>query len=82
MRYKVTLLLLLLLFRSMRNCEPVGFVGYLFDLARAINHAFVHLKVKDTEQHLAEARMLMFESARVVLNNGMKLLGLVPVERM
>jgi len=68
--------------RSLRGCEPVGFVGYLFDLARAINHAFVHLKVKDAEQHVAEARMLMFESARVALNNGMKLLGLVPVERM
>jgi len=28
------------------------------------------------------ARLALYESARIVLNNGMKLLGLTPVERM
>lgn len=28
------------------------------------------------------ARMLLFDSARVVLGNGLRMLGLVPVERM
>jgi arginyl-tRNA synthetase len=51
-------------------------------LARTINSAFVQLQVKGSEQKLAEARLVLFESGRIVLNTGMKLLGLQPVERM
>jgi arginyl-tRNA synthetase len=54
-------------------------------LAHAISAAHGALRVLDLkpeEKELAQARLLMFWSARIVLNSGMKLLGLSPVEKM
>lgn len=34
-----------------------------------------------SEKELMKARMALYDAARVVLNNGMRLLGLSPVER-
>ena len=39
------------------------------------------LQVVGSEHELMKARMALYEAARQVLNNGMKLLGLSPVER-
>jgi arginyl-tRNA synthetase len=71
-----------LLLSILNNEQPVTLVNYLFKLSRAVNSAFVQLQVKGSEQAVAEARMLLFEAARIVLRNGIELLGLVPVERM
>jgi arginyl-tRNA synthetase len=62
--------------------EPSTLVTYLFELAAAISLAHQHLRVKDQEPNLAKARKLLFYSARVVLANGLTLLGLTPEERM
>lgn len=62
--------------------EPVMLLCYLFDLARSINSAVVVLKVKDQEEKLAQARQLLFEAARITLHNGLRMLGLMPLDRM
>eukprot|EP00026_Physarum_polycephalum_P005259 Phypoly_transcript_05290.p1 GENE.Phypoly_transcript_05290~~Phypoly_transcript_05290.p1 ORF type:complete len:602 (+),score=148.51 Phypoly_transcript_05290:124-1929(+) len=62
--------------------EPVTIVSYLFDLGHQISSAHGVLRVKGEEQKLAEARLALFYTARITLGNGLRLLGLKPLERM
>jgi len=65
--------------------EPCIVVTYLMTLAHAISSAHEKLHVislPPEERQLAEARLFMFWCSRVTLGNGMRLLGLNPVERM
>jgi len=62
--------------------EPCTLVTYLMDLCHSISSALNVLWVLGREQHLAEARMLLFWAARVTLGNGLSILGLRPLERM
>jgi hypothetical protein len=39
------------------------------------------LRIVGSEKELMKARMALYDAARIVLNNGMRLLGLSPVER-
>ena len=52
------------------------------DLAKAIATAHISLRVKNSEKNLAEARLLLFWAAKVVLASGLKILGLTPIEAM
>lgn len=54
----------------------------LFFFSNAINKAFNSLKVKDELPDVASQRLLLFHVARNVLAQGMKLLGLIPLEKM
>lgn len=47
-----------------------------------INRAFKVLKVKDQEPEVASQRLLIFTTARQVLEQGMKILGLQPLIKM
>lgn len=62
--------------------EPCTIVQYLFQLSHAISSANNHLRVKDVSPELAKARMSLFWAAKTTLANGMRLLGITPVERM
>ncbi|KAG0283708.1 Arginyl-tRNA synthetase [Linnemannia gamsii] len=71
---------------ALHTLEPSTIVNYLFGLSHAISSANQVLQVKavaekgDTE--LAEARFLLLWCAKVVLGDGMRILGLEPLERM
>jgi len=65
-----------------KQAEPCTLVTYLMDLCHAISSAHSVLWVLGREHALAEARMLLFWAARVTLDNGLKILGLRPLERM
>jgi len=65
-----------------KSLEPCGIVSYLFDLAHAISLAHGALWIKGQQPEIQKARMLLFDSARMVLGNGLRMLGLIPVERM
>ncbi|KAJ1718404.1 arginyl-tRNA synthetase, partial [Coemansia biformis] len=67
---------------AINTLEPCSIVQYLFKLSHAISSAWDSLKVLDQPEELAEARLLMYWSARVVLGNALTLLGLEPLERM
>ncbi|KAF9939375.1 Arginyl-tRNA synthetase [Mortierella alpina] len=71
---------------TLQTFEPSMIVNYLFGLSHAISSANQILQVKTAaemgQQDLAEARMLLLWAARVTLGNGMKVLGLEPLERM
>eukprot|EP00029_Vermamoeba_vermiformis_P006564 TRINITY_DN2607_c0_g1_i1.p1 TRINITY_DN2607_c0_g1~~TRINITY_DN2607_c0_g1_i1.p1 ORF type:complete len:590 (+),score=236.05 TRINITY_DN2607_c0_g1_i1:461-2230(+) len=66
----------------LKNLEPSTLVTYLFELSATISAAHQHLYVKGQEQKVAEARALLFWAARIVLHNGLVLMGLNPQERM
>lgn len=68
--------------QAAHTLEPVTLVSYLFDLAHLVSQAHGVLWVKDREANIAEARMALFWAARITLGNGLKLLGLKPLERM
>jgi arginyl-tRNA synthetase len=68
--------------QTLKTLEPTTVVTYLFKMTHLLSSSYNVLHVLSSEDELKYARLALYESARIVLNNGMKLLGLVPVERM
>ncbi|KAI8141727.1 arginyl-tRNA synthetase [Fennellomyces sp. T-0311] len=64
-----------------QTMEPHIVVQYLFRLAQVMSQANSSLRIKGADPNLAEARMLLFWSARTTLSNGLKLIGINPLER-
>lgn len=67
---------------SYRSFEPTYLVHYLITLAKEAAGLCHTLRVKDQPDHIAAPRLLLFHATRQVLANGLRLLGLQPVERM
>eukprot|EP01092_Planopodium_desertum_P011413 TRINITY_DN51840_c0_g1_i1.p1 TRINITY_DN51840_c0_g1~~TRINITY_DN51840_c0_g1_i1.p1 ORF type:complete len:192 (-),score=12.78 TRINITY_DN51840_c0_g1_i1:42-572(-) len=64
-----------------KTSEPCAIVQYLLKLSHEISTAY-RLKVLGQEEKTAEARLLLFWSAKIVLHNGLLFLGLTPLNRM
>jgi arginyl-tRNA synthetase len=62
--------------------EASNVVTYLFRLCHAISGAYDKLWVTNQPHDLAQARLALYVACRIVLGNGMRLLGLKPLERM
>lgn len=67
---------------TLKTLEPTTIVTWLFKMTHLLSSSYDVLRVVGEEPKKAAARLALYESARQVLNNGMKLLGLSPVERM
>ena len=67
---------------TIKTQEPVTILTYLFKMTHALSSSYDHLQVVGSEEKLKTARMALYVAARQVLQNGMKLLGLSPLERM
>jgi arginyl-tRNA synthetase len=67
---------------TIKTQEPVTVLTYLFKMTHALSSSYDHLQVVGSEEELKKARMALYVAARQVLQNGMKLLGLSPLERM
>ncbi|KAI9256056.1 arginyl-tRNA synthetase [Helicostylum pulchrum] len=67
---------------SCKAMEPSMLVQYLFKLAHAIGQANTTLRVKGEDKSTAEARLLLFWAAKTTLGNGLKLVGINPLNRM
>ncbi|XP_043605183.1 probable arginine--tRNA ligase, mitochondrial [Bombus pyrosoma] len=68
--------------KSYEELEPCVLTIYLFHLCKAINIAWRKLSVKHQSNDLGNQRLLLFHIARITLAQGMKLLGLTPLEKM
>jgi arginyl-tRNA synthetase len=68
--------------KCLEDYEPSRIVTYLQDLASTINVLVGKLRVKGEDKELGRARLLVLSSARIVLHNGLKLLGITPLNRM
>ena len=66
---------------TLKTEEPVTVLTYLFKMTHALSSSYDHLQVVGSEEELKRARMALYDCARQVLGNGMRLLGLSPVER-
>ena len=66
---------------TLKTLEPTTVLTYLFKMTHALSSSYDHLRIVGSEKELMKARMALYASAHTVLNNGMKLLGLTPVER-
>ncbi|KAK8115402.1 Nucleotidylyl transferase [Apiospora kogelbergensis] len=67
---------------TLRTLEPTTILTYLFKMTHTLSSSYDVLRVVGSEHEVMRARMALYDAARVVLNNGMRLLGLSPVERM
>lgn len=56
--------------------------NFFFLHSHAINKAFKILRIKNESPDIASQRLLLFHVARNILAQGMKLLGLMPLEEM
>jgi arginyl-tRNA synthetase len=66
---------------TLKTQEPITVLTYLFKLTHTISSSYDHLQVVGSERELMIARLALYACARQVLNNGMRLLGLTPLER-
>jgi len=66
---------------TLRTLEPTTVLTYLFKMTHTLSSSYDHLIVVGSEPELMKARMALYEAARIVLGNGMRLLGLSPVNR-
>lgn len=67
--------------QTLKTLEPTTVLTYLFKMTHMLSSSYDHLQVVGSERELMKARMALYEAARQVLNNGMRLLGLNPVQR-
>ncbi|KAL0932327.1 arginyl-trna synthetase [Colletotrichum truncatum] len=66
---------------TLRTLEPTTVLTYLFRMAHVVSSSYDHLRIVGSERELMKARLALYTAARTVLYNGMRLLGLSPVER-
>lgn len=68
--------------KCLDDYEPSRIVTYLQDLAGSANAAVNSLRVMGVEEGLARARLAVLSSARIVLHNGLRILGATPLNKM
>lgn len=67
---------------TLKTLEPTTVLTYLFKMTHTLSASYDHLRIVGSEKELMKARMALYDASRIVLNNGMKLLGLSPVDRL
>ncbi|XP_076612636.1 putative arginine--tRNA ligase, mitochondrial isoform X2 [Chaetodon auriga] len=70
------------LYQSAQDLQPKHLVNYLLKLSHMSASAHRELPVKGSPQDVAQARLRLFSAACSVLANGMRILGITPVDRM
>lgn len=68
-------------FNATKTLEPTTILTYLFKMTHTLSSGYDVLKVVGSKPETKLARMALYDCARQVLWNGMRLLGLNPVER-
>ena len=66
---------------TLKTHEPITVLTYLFKMTHALSASYDHLQVVGSELPIKKARLALYTCARQTLWNGMRLLGLNPVER-
>ncbi|KOS20543.1 Arginine--tRNA ligase [Escovopsis weberi] len=66
---------------TLKTLEPTTILTYLFRMTHVLSSSYDHLRIVGSERELMKARSALYTAARTVLYNGMRLLGLSPVER-
>lgn len=69
------------LLQTSKTLEPTTVLTYLFRMTHILSSGYDVLRVVGSDMEVMKARLALYESARQVLNNGMRVLGLSPVQR-
>ena len=72
----------LTLIRAAQHCEPSIVSKYLLDLCSTFNRFYQHHRILIDDAELKKARILLVDSVRQVIKNGLGILGLKTPERM
>ncbi len=67
---------------ALKILEPQDIVNYLQDLAARFHRFYVDCRVITDDDKLSEARLALIEATKIVLRNGLKILGISSPERM
>jgi len=65
-----------------RTLEPFGLVRYLQEVAAAFHKFYDSCRVLDEDKEISVERLALIEAARVVLGNGLRLLGVSAPQKM
>ena len=69
-------------YQALEKLEPSLLLSQLLRISATTGFCYKNYHVRDCEdRELARARLAVYEAARIVLGNGMRLLGLTPIER-
>ena len=68
--------------RSHELLEPQVIANYLNELAMVFHRYYAHEKVINDDKNLTAARLVLIEATRIVLKNGLTILGISTPERM
>jgi arginyl-tRNA synthetase len=66
---------------TLKTLEPTTVLTYLFRMTHVVSSSYDQLQVVGSEPEVMKARMALYDAARIVLYNGMRLLGLTPLDR-
>uniref|UniRef100_A0A673KGV9 Probable arginine--tRNA ligase, mitochondrial n=1 Tax=Sinocyclocheilus rhinocerous TaxID=307959 RepID=A0A673KGV9_9TELE len=77
-----TICFIILLLQSANELQPRHLVIFLMTLSHLAASAHRELPVKGSSAAVAQARLCLFSAIRSVLANGMRILGITPVEKM
>jgi arginyl-tRNA synthetase len=70
------------LIQAAEECEPSVLCGYLYDLSQNLNSFYQKHRVITENEPLSQARILLMRCVRMVMAEGLKILGLKPMEKM
>uniref|UniRef100_A0A7N6BYE7 Probable arginine--tRNA ligase, mitochondrial n=1 Tax=Anabas testudineus TaxID=64144 RepID=A0A7N6BYE7_ANATE len=70
------------LYQSAQDLQPKHLVNFLLKLCHLIASAHKELPVKGSPRDVAQVRLQLFRGACSVLANGMRILGITPVDKM
>lgn len=68
--------------KALETREPSTLVTYLFKIAHQVSKCYRTVWVSGQPDDVAKARLHLFMASRQILYNGLKLLGVTPVDRM
>nr|XP_031834584.1 probable arginine--tRNA ligase, mitochondrial [Nomia melanderi] len=71
-----------IILQSYQDLEPCVLVVYLYRLSKAVNTALISLNIKNESADVGNQRLLLFHVSKLVIAKIMKLLGLMPLEKM
>ncbi|MDO8669797.1 MAG: arginine--tRNA ligase [Candidatus Buchananbacteria bacterium] len=67
---------------SSKNYDPSIIAKYLFDLARLFSSFYQKFPIINSSKDIKEARLILVDSVRKVLVNGLSILGIEPLDQM
>ena len=68
--------------KALEQLRPHLVANYLYHLAQSFNDFYHNCHVISTDEKLTDARIVLVNCSRYVLANGLRILGIEPVERM